>query len=173
MANPPITIGPFTNVPAPGSPIKSDWPQQLTSYAVATDTEVRTFLGAAAYNTGQSIGPGGSAIMSMPTTVYDSGGFRPVGDSTKFVVPAGRGGSYNVMAYVGCTGPTSVVNRFLIDAGTYTDTLWSYVPAYYQRVAAAFPVVLSPGDEVKLTMLNMEPTGQFWVGRLWLNRVGP
>ena len=32
MANPPITIGPFTNVPAPGSPIKSDWPQSLTNY---------------------------------------------------------------------------------------------------------------------------------------------
>lgn len=31
MANPPITIGPFTNVPAPGSPIKSDWPQQITT----------------------------------------------------------------------------------------------------------------------------------------------
>lgn len=34
MANPPITIGPFTNVPAPGSPIKSDWPQQITNYVV-------------------------------------------------------------------------------------------------------------------------------------------
>lgn len=34
MANPPITIGPFANVPAPGSPIRSDWPQQLTTYAV-------------------------------------------------------------------------------------------------------------------------------------------
>lgn len=34
MANPPITIGPFTNVPAPGSPIASAWAQQLTQYAV-------------------------------------------------------------------------------------------------------------------------------------------
>lgn len=29
---PPITIGPFANVPAPGSPIRSDWPQQITNY---------------------------------------------------------------------------------------------------------------------------------------------
>lgn len=29
----PITIGPFNNVPAPGSPIKSDWPQQISQYA--------------------------------------------------------------------------------------------------------------------------------------------
>jgi hypothetical protein len=32
MANPPIVIGPFANVPAPGSPIRSDWPQQLTTH---------------------------------------------------------------------------------------------------------------------------------------------
>lgn len=33
-ANPPIVIGPFTNVPAPGSPIRSDWCQQITQYVV-------------------------------------------------------------------------------------------------------------------------------------------
>ena len=30
MANPPIVIGAFANVPAPGSPIRSDWAQQAT-----------------------------------------------------------------------------------------------------------------------------------------------
>jgi hypothetical protein len=35
MANPPITIGPFTNVPAPGSPIRSDWSQSISSYVAA------------------------------------------------------------------------------------------------------------------------------------------
>lgn len=39
MANPPITIGPFTNVPAPGSPIRSDWPASISQFV--TD-EVRT-----------------------------------------------------------------------------------------------------------------------------------
>jgi hypothetical protein len=34
MANAPITIGPFTNVPAPGSPIRSDWTQQITQFVV-------------------------------------------------------------------------------------------------------------------------------------------
>lgn len=29
------TIGPFTNVPDPGSPLQSAWAQQLTAYAVA------------------------------------------------------------------------------------------------------------------------------------------
>jgi len=32
QAAPPITIGPFTNVPAPGSPIRSDWPQSISDY---------------------------------------------------------------------------------------------------------------------------------------------
>lgn len=30
--NPPITIGPFANVPAPGSGVKSDWAQQISQY---------------------------------------------------------------------------------------------------------------------------------------------
>jgi len=32
LAAPPIVIGPFTNVPAPGSPIRSDWPQTISQY---------------------------------------------------------------------------------------------------------------------------------------------
>lgn len=31
MANPPITIGPFDNVPAQGSPIRSNWPQEIST----------------------------------------------------------------------------------------------------------------------------------------------
>lgn len=31
MANPPGTIGPFTNVPQPGSPMRSDWPIQAST----------------------------------------------------------------------------------------------------------------------------------------------
>jgi hypothetical protein len=174
QANPPITIGPFDNVPAPGSPVRSDWPQQITNYAVDTDYQVRTFRGVGAYNTGLAIGANGAALeMSHPTTLYDSGGFRPAGDSVNFVVPAELAGTYNVQAHVRCTAPTSVVNRFVITAGTYADMLWAYVPAFYTQVAAGFFVVLDAGDAVKLTMLNMEPISQFWVSRLWLARVGP
>lgn len=32
MANPPVSIGPFTNVPAPGSPIQSAWAQNVSQY---------------------------------------------------------------------------------------------------------------------------------------------
>lgn len=34
--NPPIVIGPFANVPAPGSGVKSDWAQQITNYVLRT-----------------------------------------------------------------------------------------------------------------------------------------
>ena len=34
--NPPIVIGPFSNVPAPGSGVKSDWAQQITNYVLRT-----------------------------------------------------------------------------------------------------------------------------------------
>ena len=40
MAAPPVVIGPFANVPAPGSPIRSDWPQQISQYVVDTRTSV-------------------------------------------------------------------------------------------------------------------------------------
>ncbi len=36
MSTPPITIGPFANVPAPGSGVRSDWAQQIT-HAVVDD----------------------------------------------------------------------------------------------------------------------------------------
>lgn len=32
MANPPIAIGPFDNVPAAGSPIRSDWTQEISHH---------------------------------------------------------------------------------------------------------------------------------------------
>lgn len=41
--NPPITIGPFTNVPAPGSGVKSDWAQQITNYVLRTAWTAPTF----------------------------------------------------------------------------------------------------------------------------------
>lgn len=38
MANPPITIGPFNNVPAPGSPIGSAWPQSVSTWIAQHST---------------------------------------------------------------------------------------------------------------------------------------
>lgn len=63
MANPPITIGPFANVPAPGSPIRSDWAQQITNY-------VTGLAGAATALPAVFTGPvGGGTITSTAVTV--------------------------------------------------------------------------------------------------------
>jgi hypothetical protein len=43
--NPPITIGPFSNVPAPGSGVKSDWAQQITNYVLRTPWVALPFNG--------------------------------------------------------------------------------------------------------------------------------
>jgi len=44
MANPPIVIGPFSTVPAPGSAMRSDWPQEITTDMVALlDRQPRRF----------------------------------------------------------------------------------------------------------------------------------
>lgn len=48
QAAPPITIGPFTNVPAPGSPIRSDWAQQITNFVVGFDPGVKAGYGVVA-----------------------------------------------------------------------------------------------------------------------------
>ena len=64
MANPPITIGPFTNVPAPGSPIRSNWPQQLTQFVVdrwPASLQWRYATVAAATNAN------GDALINFPT----------------------------------------------------------------------------------------------------------
>jgi hypothetical protein len=53
MANPPIVIGPFDNVPAPGSPIRSDWTQEITHYVVDLADYIR-FLRAQAYGARRS-----------------------------------------------------------------------------------------------------------------------
>ncbi len=50
MANPPITIGPFNDVPAPGSPIRSSWPQSMSSAFTAMGKGVKVSLPAADTN---------------------------------------------------------------------------------------------------------------------------
>jgi hypothetical protein len=40
MANPPIVIGTFDNVPAPGSPIRSDWPQEISTLVTAHTVDI-------------------------------------------------------------------------------------------------------------------------------------
>ena len=91
--NPPITIGPFTNVPAPGSGVKSDWAQQITNYVLRTAWTQLPFAG-----TWTNFGGG-----------YAAAQYRKVGDTVQLrglctgstaaalgTLPAGFRPAYNV-----------------------------------------------------------------------------
>lgn len=84
MANPPITIGPFTNVPAPGSPIRSDWPQQITTYVVN-----RTSYSVARIVFNGTVTTNASADFAVPTGFAPSAaicqGFDPAYPTTYIV----------------------------------------------------------------------------------------
>ena len=67
MANPPISIPPFANVPAPGSPIKSDWPQQITQYVV--DIQARIAGGSSFAATANVSAPNAAPGAAIPGMV--------------------------------------------------------------------------------------------------------
>jgi hypothetical protein len=73
--NPPIVIGPFNNVPAPGSGVKSDWPQQISHYV--TEQLARGLVARPVVVTADQAGVG--------ATVVDLTGFL-----ITFTVVAGR-----------------------------------------------------------------------------------
>jgi hypothetical protein len=89
-ANPPITIGELNDVPAPGSPIASQWSQEVTRRAVHrfADVAQRDSLYAAA-----SAGNGAICITLDTGTVWRvvSGAWRPVSPSV--------GGFYGINHY--------------------------------------------------------------------------
>jgi hypothetical protein len=94
VANPPIVIPPFNNVPAPGSAIASAWAQQLTNYAIAkldktggTMTGVLRMGGVSSSDqAGMDISPSGA----INTTLSSGGGSSAANPSltlNRFGVP--------------------------------------------------------------------------------------
>jgi hypothetical protein len=71
--NPPITIGPFANVPAPGSGVKSDWAQQITHYV--TERELFNSTSLIETNITATTQPTAQTVLAAPAVVYDG---RPV-----------------------------------------------------------------------------------------------
>ena len=122
--NPPVTIGPFTNVPAPGSGVKSDWPQQISTYVTPTAWTVPTFTGAwthygAPYvNVGyRKIGDrvflrgmaktGSGAMFTLPA------GFRPPGT---ILIVAVSNGAYGYVS-VDAAGVVTAAGAAPVDLG--------------------------------------------------------
>lgn len=94
MANPPIVIGPFATVPAPGSPIRSPWPQDVSNWItnrvvwtawvdVALGANFGFPGGAAAKATYRSCGDGVEVLGSIVGLAAAASG------NTAFTLPAG------------------------------------------------------------------------------------
>jgi len=86
--NPPIVIGPFTNVPAPGSGVKSDWPQQISHLVGDRHGVILVDAPAQTFNTGTI-----ADITWTGAEVSDPEGWAQVGVAT-LNVPTGKAGRY-------------------------------------------------------------------------------
>lgn len=145
MANPPITIGPFTNVPAPGSAIASAWAQDISRY-------VSRRCGVGVSQANQNFAAGAEAAFAWNTEVYDTDAFHVAG-STDIVIPAGLGGLYVVTLFATATGavPSQVQVRIRI-AGNDRP---GYIPSGSQALVMTWTGVLAPGNVVQ---------GRWWQG---------
>lgn len=115
MANPPITIGPFSNVPAPGSPIKSDWCQQITQWVV---DRPRGLLG---------VIYGGAATVSIEQDV--TGTLTWVADPARYyrvvgsvnAVPQNVSTGFQTLSITDGAGGHSRDSVFVVPAGSYVS----------------------------------------------------
>lgn len=96
MANPPISIGPYTNVPAPGSPIASAWAQDISR-------ETSTRRGVGLRQASISVGAGAQVTLDWPTELYDTDNYHVAG-AQAVIIPANRAGLYGITLTGGPTG---------------------------------------------------------------------
>ena len=129
-AAPPITIGPFTNVPAPGSPIRSDWPQQISQY-VAVDNKVHVKGGVGRYSPAPTVSgavvlnPAITAVpyattMLVTVNAWVSINSGTVDNGTTILTPVVAGQTVNTPGL-----PPTPANRW----GPMPITQWWAVPA--------------------------------------------
>jgi hypothetical protein len=104
MATPPITIGEFTDVPAPGSPVASQWCQEVSRrVAVRTGCRYRRTTAQTASN---------SAVAIVSWTTKDDDVLNMLTGGTTFTVPTGQGGEWTITAKYNMGGV--ITNRFFV-----------------------------------------------------------
>lgn len=128
MSNPPITIGPFDNVPAPGSPIRSDWAQEITQYVVDWLAGARVDGGFARVGA-HIMAAIGSALfvpvdpLPYPTRMYVQASVQIASDSSALT-----GGRSAVNTIVGGTNQPPTEPSTSTGAGSYVliPLVWSW-----------------------------------------------
>jgi hypothetical protein len=115
MASPPIVIGPFDNVPAPGSPIRSDWPQEISHYVADP-----RLSGSAAFS-GMNVPPNTNYVVPwlVPTNVVNPYNVLDIAASCIRIPAAGAGfWLVNVQFQWGSHGSLKAMSGWADRAGT-------------------------------------------------------
>jgi hypothetical protein len=161
MANPPITVGPFNNVPAPGSPIRSDWPQSVTAWLGRH--------GCALVQAGQSVPPATQTDFLWPTETYDTDGFH-TGTDALVTIPAGMGGLYVFGATVDAggnvNGPTIV--SMLLGASV---RFAAHLPSGQRYVSVSGLCEVTAGTASRLVISSGHSTAATFAARLYFHRL--
>ena len=173
--NPPITIGPFANVPAPGSGVKSDWAQQISTYVSPSAWTALPLFGAwVAYGAPYQVpqyrkrgdivevrgliknGVIGTQAFTLPA------GFRPPADMLSAQNSAGaycalddhRGRRRNTVRGVECqrVGQLPVFGNSMTDFGDYDpDDSWDandHVVEQLQQIARRVAWIVEHRDDI-------------------------
>lgn len=127
MANPPISIPPFSNVPAPGAPVASSWAQQITQYAVDRKFHIAGTVG------GTVVASGSVIVMSLTTPVLPTGRALQVTYCLAFKQPSS--GAFDIVF----AGPGYTITH---QQGTGSNATGEIVS--YTRVIATTGVAVGP-----------------------------
>lgn len=184
MANPPITIGPFNNVPAPGSPIKSDWAQAITTYVVGKAAP----LHAVVFRTTELTLASG-VLTSIPFNGerYDAADMHTGGAPDRLTVPAGAGGLWLVgyslawkpIAGAGgqrfaCIGVNGIATRYASAAapGQVAATVAQGGSVILRLAAADYVVVAASQDSGNPAVAVYGDDIGVGYSQLWATRLG-
>jgi len=145
--NPPITIGIFNNVPAPGSGIQSAWAQQI-SRVVGLRTG-----GTWRRGTSQSIPNNASTHIVWDTEDADTGGFLTP-PSNAVVIPTGMGGLYAVTAEATWASTALSLNSLQITVSGITDPYQFTGNTHDGLIAASAVVPIAAGAVITVQALQ-------------------
>jgi len=166
MAAPPIVIGPFTNVPAPGSPIRSDWPQQASNII----TDLLTRRGCALSHPGQAIASGATGQIAWSVENQDTDNFHAA-NSPSIIIPTGLGASYGITAWASAgAGVSGMCDVTLL---TTAGNLMAFIPAAKTGVTVSASLPLAAGNTVALQIYNAHTASLNFAAGIWLYRLGP
>ena len=167
MATSPITIGPFDNVPAPGSPIASAWAQEISTYVV--NSPARHAVGM--FSASQAIAGGGNVTISFTTETYDTDGYHAAGAPTIIVIPAGLDGIYVMTLNV--TFDANVTNGIyaiiMLPGASVTRAAFSGAPG--SNIAVTTVAALAAGNQVTCQAYSAGPEARNVTASFQLARI--